>query len=58
MELQCLANGRIAGTGESILGLLNPCGVSNFYEMGIDSQSTAIDSVKKAHITDGFQTGL
>ena len=56
MALRCLANGRVAGTGESILGLLNPHGVSSFYEMGIDSQSIATDLLKKAHITDGSQT--
>ena len=58
MALPCLANGRVAGTGELILGLLNPHGVSSFYEMGIDSRSTATDLLKMAHITNGSQTVL
>ena len=56
--LRCLANGRVAVTGGSILGSLNPYGVSSFYEMGINFRSTVIDLLKKAHITDGSQTAL
>ncbi len=58
IALRCLANGRVAGTGGSILGSLNLHGVSSFYEMGIDFRSTAIVLLKKAHITDGSQTAL
>ena len=58
MALRCLANGRVAGTGGSILGSLNPHGISSFYEMGIDFWSTAIDLLKTARITDGSQTAL
>ncbi len=56
MALQCLANGRVPGMGESILEPLNSHEVSIFYEMGIDSRSAAKDLLKRAHITDGSQT--
>lgn len=47
MALQCPANGRVAGTGEQILGSLNPHVVSSFNEMGIDSRSTATGLLKR-----------
>lgn len=58
MAFQYLVNGHVPEIRGSILELLNPHGVSSFYQMEIDFWSTVIDLLKKIYIMNEFQTVL